>query len=409
MRLRTRPARLRSDQSVRDPEMQDLLPPGGVQVRESLQQRLGVKFAMTHTLRRLLKIAVIASCAFVFAAIPAKAQFTGVTTVQQTLGTNVSCTGSAQTFPVSNLGQIRHVATISAINGGVGAVLMEIDGLDTQGNTFRLSDVAAPAGQTAGPNLNSGSVMGYGYFPQVKVQVTCPSATGTFTLSYSGDFGAPTGGAGSYQFTQTVKELWLGQSLTGGPTTPVIQTPFGNSQGLINLKFNGGGTLSLTLNCTSPSFNNNTTFVYNFTAQNLTNQVQTFPIPASPCPLVSVTSSALSGQSISLEYVFTQPGLLAPQPYVYSHVGNTTATSVKAVAGVLHTINVNSGNASASTLSIFDLAGASCTGTPASNTVAVIQVPASINALPTFTYDTNFVNGICVKASATMDVTASYQ
>jgi hypothetical protein len=92
----------------------------------------------------------------------------------------------------------------------------------------------------------------------------------------------------------------------------------------------------------------------------------------------------------------------------FSHITGTTATSLGAngAAGLFHNVTINT--SAAGTISFFDLANASCTGTPATNTIAVITVAAAA-APVTLTYDAAYVNGLCVKASVAMDFTVSAQ
>lgn len=90
----------------------------------------------------------------------------------------------------------------------------------------------------------------------------------------------------------------------------------------------------------------------------------------------------------------------------YTHVTTTTATTAKATFGTLVSITVNT--PAAGTISVFDLATASCTGTPATNVVAVITATATA-PFGTFAYNHAMLNGICVKASVAMDFTVSTQ
>jgi hypothetical protein len=89
----------------------------------------------------------------------------------------------------------------------------------------------------------------------------------------------------------------------------------------------------------------------------------------------------------------------------FAHITGTTATAVKATSGVLIQINVNT--AAIGTVSVFDLASASCTGTPSTNVAAVLTATAT--SIGVFPFHAHFVNGICAKASAAMDLTAVYQ
>jgi hypothetical protein len=104
----------------------------------------------------------------------------------------------------------------------------------------------------------------------------------------------------------------------------------------------------------------------------------------------------------------TQAGglVVAPGGNTYTHITTTTATAAKATPGLLHTLTINT--PAAGTVSVFDLATAACTGTPATNIVAVMT---AIAATPpeTYIYDTQLLNGICVKASVAMDLTVAVQ
>jgi len=96
-------------------------------------------------------------------------------------------------------------------------------------------------------------------------------------------------------------------------------------------------------------------------------------------------------------------------PGQYVHIITATATAVKATSGTLLLLAVNSPQTG--TVSLFDLTGANCTGTPSTNTFAVLTTSSSASgnwvSLP---FNASFTNGICLKASVTaMDITAVYQ
>lgn len=102
-------------------------------------------------------------------------------------------------------------------------------------------------------------------------------------------------------------------------------------------------------------------------------------------------------------------GNIVVDPFIfsYAHVTGTAATEIFTFADnkTLHTVTINTG--AAGTLKIFDLASAACTGTPSTNIIASITVTAG--TLQTLTYDANMSAGLCVQASAAMDVTISYK
>lgn len=99
------------------------------------------------------------------------------------------------------------------------------------------------------------------------------------------------------------------------------------------------------------------------------------------------------------------------QAQTFARIVSTSATAVKATAGILHRIIVNTPVASA-TIGIFNLATASCTGTPATNQVGVITLPSTITGeIPiSLEYDAVMSNGICIQdSSATVDITVIFQ
>jgi hypothetical protein len=328
---------------------------------------------------------------------------------QQTLApTGTACTGSLQNFPVNNKNQSIHYASIIPV--GTQSINVEIDGIDSLGNSYRISDLDAVTPVSGLGFQNGFSLTGYGYYPNVIVEVTCQSNTGTFTLTYSGSSSSSVNVVGSYQIGQLTKEIFNGISIAGasGVTSNNLQTPFGNSLGLISAQTTGGsGTASLIVSCISPLFS--TSVTQSFSYQILVNAlVQEFPVPASTCPIMQVAVTQAVGATVALEYLFQQTGFqesTGPGNF-YNHVTGTTATAIKASSGTLFTLTVNS--AAVGTISLFDLGTAACTGTPATNVVAVITITATTQT-ETFSYGNLFKNGICIKNSVNMDETASYQ
>jgi hypothetical protein len=82
-------------------------------------------------------------------------------------------------------------------------------------------------------------------------------------------------------------------------------------------------------------------------------------------------------------------------------------TAVKATAGTLRRITVTTEVASA-TVKLFDLATASCTGTPATNPKAVITLPTTISNPFTLEFQQSFANGICVLTSGATNLTVIF-
>src|SRR5713101_251065 len=164
---------------------------------------------------------------------PASAQYIGTVSLQttnQTLASTVTCTGSAQTFPIANLGQPIHLASATS---PAPSFIMEIDGVDSQANSFKISNPQITVG------TNTFVVQGNGYLPIIRVVVTCTSGS-TFSLNYSGSFAAnPIANVGSANS--------LSQLLTTG-----------NVQGVIPTGTNGQPVLPVIVGSVEPAINANT-------------------------------------------------------------------------------------------------------------------------------------------------------
>jgi hypothetical protein len=222
---------------------------------------------------------------------------------QQTLAVaGTACTGSAQTFPVNNRNQTQHYATV-AVTGAV-QFSAEIDGLDTAGNVYRLSDVL----EAASTNLPL-TLTGAGYFPTVRVTVTCSPNTATFALSYSGSQATSNTDAGSYLLGQVDKNLVTGGAASTNVTIPSFQTPFASSHGvlLFQVGIASASGATLTLNCIGNSFSSLHTLIFTL-ATSIGTQV--FPVPDNSCPNMQVSygSGGTSAAIYNLEYWFFQPG-----------------------------------------------------------------------------------------------------
>jgi len=346
---------------------------------------------------------------FVFAALGCEAQFLGYVSPQgeyQVLApAATACTGLAQNFPITNLGQTQHYISVSALSN-IQQFQAEIDGYDALGNVYRISDVL----DVSGSGALTGTLRGKGFFPVIKLKVTCtPAATASFAASYSGCSSCTDDNVGNYLQSQVDKVNF--SSTENANHSDFFQTPYASSAGVLYVNLSAaaaGGSITVACSAQVAVNSGSPLTVFSAPLANATG-LQTFQIPDFPClnGQVSYANNGASG-TITAEYVFAQPGRSTPSNQ-YTHITGTTATVVKGTAGVLHVVSINSANAVAGTVSLFDLAAASCTGTPATNTVAVITTPASTTALPPFVYDVNFLNGICVKASAAMDITVSAQ
>jgi hypothetical protein len=84
-------------------------------------------------------------------------------------------------------------------------------------------------------------------------------------------------------------------------------------------------------------------------------------------------------------------------------IATATTTAVKATAGNLRRIVVTT--PIAGTIKLFDLATASCTGTPSTNPKAVITLPTTPGNPFSLEFQQSFSNGICALTSATSNFT----
>jgi hypothetical protein len=242
----------------------------------------------------------------------ARAQFLGYTspqTVQTTLANGLACTGAPQTFITgganpgfANLGQTQHYITVMP-SAAVISIKAEIDGLDSTGNVFRLSDHLI-AGTAAGLPL---AVTGSGYYPRIQVMVTCGSATGTFTLNYSGASSTSNLNAGSYFLGQVDKSLFAGAPAN---TSSVIQfqPPFGSAAGTLFFTFGaaGPGGSTLQVQCSGNLFAIDSQVFSLATSTS----VQAFSFGPAMCTSIQInyTSGGASAAQYSMEYVFYSPG-----------------------------------------------------------------------------------------------------
>ncbi|HEY7855891.1 MAG TPA: hypothetical protein VIC32_05560 [Terriglobales bacterium] len=100
----------------------------------------------------------------------------------------------------------------------------------------------------------------------------------------------------------------------------------------------------------------------------------------------------------------SKTGVLEANPVqTYAYIVTAATTAVKATAGVLHKIVINT--PAAGTIGLYDVASGSCSGTPGSGKFAFITVTSSTQPV-TLRYDVKTANGICVVTSAAMDITA---
>lgn len=170
----------------------------------------------------------------------------GLRTVEATLASGVTCTGSPQLFATSNpalnavgfrnLGQTAH--QVSAVSTAA-SFTVEIDGVDTNGIAVRISNPVV--------TFNNGATVSYvaqgaGFYPNIQVQVTC-TASATFSLSYTGSFGSNgsiTGATAGSVFVGNANQVQgvVQQQTTAAPVFPIIN---GGLQPPVNLGFTATG------------------------------------------------------------------------------------------------------------------------------------------------------------------------
>ena len=97
----------------------------------------------------------------------------------------------------------------------------------------------------------------------------------------------------------------------------------------------------------------------------------------------------------------------AVAPSSSSVITAAATTAVKATAGTLRRVSVTTEVASA-TIKLFDLASASCTGTPSTNPKAVLTLPTTVANPFTLEFQQSFVNGICVLTSGATNLTVVF-
>jgi hypothetical protein len=89
----------------------------------------------------------------------------------------------------------------------------------------------------------------------------------------------------------------------------------------------------------------------------------------------------------------------------FKYIATATTTTVKPAPGFLHSVTINGGTAGVVTL--YDITGTGCTGTPASGKFATIETIGATNPV-TLTYDLATLNGICVVTAAATDLTVTF-
>jgi hypothetical protein len=374
-------------------------------IRKALANRKTPRQFIPGLKKRLAKLTACILFAFAAASVARAQAPVSIVPIQQTLAAaGTACMGSAQSFTANNRNQNQHTATL-VLSGSTAVVSLQIQGVDSAGNTFIISPTAQGGALFNGV---SAIVSASGYYPTINVLVTCTVGS-TFTLSYVGTQASPVILAGTQLLSLIDQQIFTG--LSGNQNSIVFNTPFGNSSGIVRFNYvttpGAGGSIQV-LCFTAIGGVSSQSLQFIFPLANST-ATQVFKVPQSTCTQAQLiyTAGAASGNA-NEEYVFDLPGDAVNTTLgSYTHIVGTTATAVKATAGTLLNIVINT--PAAGTISVFDLATAACTGTPSTNTVAVITVASATDAHATFSYNDALLNGICVKASAAMDITVSSQ
>jgi hypothetical protein len=303
----------------------------------------------------------------------AQGQFVSLSTVAATLASATTCTGSPQLFITSqgipnfrNLGQTSHLATATST---AAQFQMEIDGIDSLGNVFRLSDLQLGVPSSARGGL---VVTASGYMTNIQVAVTC-SAGATFSVSYSGSFSPQPPNIGG-SLLAAVEKLPFQIAAANATSATTFQTPNGNSQGTIVFQYSGTGPANstITAQCITNSGTNLTAFSFML---NTAATAQLFTVTQATCPFVTLTYTAggASAVTYNLEYVFnaqaTQqtlassnsgPSSTSPLQVVADAIGQAFyATEGTAGTGFLFTVSAHNGARSL----YFDRLYISCTAT----------------------------------------------
>jgi hypothetical protein len=301
-------------------------------------------------------------------------------TVQQTLATSLVCTGGAQNFPINNLGQTQHYLQIGNVTGAQ-FFTAEIDGIDNQGNIYRISDVLEMPGVTPS---RQGTLRGSGYYPKIQASITCSPGTATFTASYSGSQFTYDTMTGSYLSAQVDKINFSQADATVIEQDNLEQTPFGSSAGTVIFSYSSGPTApgTLAVKCSTNGFSGVTTPL----SASLANATgpQIFSVPDSFCPFISVQyTPGTGGTVVQAEYLFAVPGrspALVNASTLTNALNNTGAIAEK---GARWTVSSFPGVGSLATASKGALVGirhvADCVSLSAGATTAPVATTIQVN------------------------------
>lgn len=95
--------------------------------------------------------------------------------------------------------------------------------------------------------------------------------------------------------------------------------------------------------------------------------------------------------------------LAAASGFNYTNITSATNNQIKSSNGTLHNIMINGGTLTG-TITVVDTSAANCTG---GTTIATIAQPQTIST--TYTYDLQFVNGLCITTAAAVNATVDWR
>jgi hypothetical protein len=241
--------------------------------------------------------------------------------------TNTACTGSAQnSATLTNNNQTEHFLTLTT-SGGVLAIRATVQGSHDSVTWNDISDVATQ---------NASTVMGQGYYPLTRVQVTCATAAGTFTVQYSGEATAPAPQIGAMQSGQIDKTLAVAVPANAAFVSQVVRAPFGNTGGGIYFAYAASGPSGSTLNigCTTLALPTTPLFVASFPLATPAGS-QFFPVPLLPCDFITVfyNSGGASATTFTASYVFNPLSITGGDPCQGATAPKSSVAINQAAAG----------------------------------------------------------------------------
>jgi hypothetical protein len=325
------------------------------------------------------------------------AQFIGYTapqTEQQVLATNQACTGSAQVYPIKNLGQTQHYLSISSLTGQQ-TFHAEIDAIDVQGGIYPISDAMETAG---GASSGIGTVAASGYFPKIQVSITCGPNTATYNASYSGAWGTFNTNTGTYLQAQIDKVIF--NAIPGNSNqVRVFIPPFGNSLGTVYFSQTGtvttAGTISILCETTAGNYTVSTL------SPTTSTSIQAFSVPSVACPLLSVAyvPGGSTATAIILEYVFSVPATQPISGTITANQGTSPwVTNVSQFGG--NNVVTGTGTSGAGVPRVTVSSDSSFTTTP-SLSATILSGQQAVTNSATALATTTLAHGLCVQALST--------